>query len=110
MWWKDFDVRQNFPSRLTGMIDKAAYEARALRNCGITVLLCSSHAYVAILEWLDKQMRLKCPRTIFMLIVMMKFIARGHTDADVDERWNVVHTTAIPKLQLEEGIRTKIIE
>ena len=28
VWWKDFDPRQRFPARLSGMIDKASYEAR----------------------------------------------------------------------------------
>ena len=110
VWWKDFDPRQRFPARLSGMIDKASYEARALRNCGIAVLLCSFHVYAAILEWLDKSLRLKCAKTVFMLIVVMKFTARGRTDADVDERWQVVRTAALPKLQLTTEQRTKIIE
>jgi hypothetical protein len=109
VWWKDFDPRQRFPPRLSGMIDKASYEARALRNSGITVLLCSFHVYAAILEWLDKQLRLKIAQTVFMLIIMMKFIARGRTDADVDERWTVVRT-ALFKIQLTEEQRAKIIE
>ena len=37
-------------AKLTGMIDKAAYEARALRKCGITVLLCAFHVYAAMLQ------------------------------------------------------------
>ena len=43
VWWKDFDPRQNFRPKLTGIIDKAAYEARALRDAGIRVLLCTFH-------------------------------------------------------------------
>ena len=43
VWWKDFHPRQNFRAKMAGIIDKAAYEARALRKAGIRVVLCAFH-------------------------------------------------------------------
>lgn len=43
IWWKDYDPRQNFRAKMAGVIDKAAYEARALRKVGISVVLCDFH-------------------------------------------------------------------
>ena len=43
IWWKDYDPRQTFRAKMAGVIDKAAYEARALRKAGILVVLCDFH-------------------------------------------------------------------
>ena len=82
VWWSGFGPLQRFPTGMVGMIDKAAYEARALRKCGLRVFLCSFHVYAAVLEKFDKDLRIRHGPTLFALIIGLKWLARSRTHHD----------------------------
>ena len=72
-----------------GIIDKAAYEARALIKEGIPIVLCEFHVIKAMLEHWDTKLRLRNSHTLFVLLLSAKFVKRGRTEAQVNARWRV---------------------
>ena len=108
VWWSGFGPLQRFPTGMVGMIDKAAYEARALRKCGLRVFLCSFHVYAAVLEKFDKDLRIRHGPTLFALIIGLKWLARSRTQAELGKRWAVVRSKSLPQLALGAELTAKI--
>ena len=81
--------RQRLKSSIVGIIDKAAYEARALIKEGIPIILCEFHVIKAMLEHWDTKLRLRNSHTLFVLLLSAKFVKRGRTEAQVNARWRV---------------------
>ena len=108
VWWSGFGPLQRFPTGMVGMIDKAAYEARALRKCGLRVFLCSFHVYAAMLEKFDKDLRIRHGPTLFALIIGLKWLARSRTQAELGKRWAVVRSKSLPQLALGVELTAKI--
>lgn len=61
-----------------------------------------------MLEYFNKDLRIQEPNTLFMLLILMKFIARGTTDSDVDDRWVVVQR-CLNLLILDNALRDKVL-
>ena len=57
----------------------------------------------------DKKLCIRDSQNLLMLLVCAKFIARGRTLAEVQERWTVVKEEAIPELGLEEETEATVI-
>ena len=87
--------RQRF-APLAGQTDKAAYEVRALRSCGIRPVLCRFHVFKAILEFCAVSMSLRCHETLAVLLMACKFISGGRSKQEVMDRWKVVKTQFLP--------------
>ena len=61
-----------------------------------------------MLEYFSKDLRIQDSRTLFMLLILMKFIARGTTDSDVDDRWVVVQR-CLNLLIVDNALKDKIV-
>ena len=85
-----------------GQTDKAAYEVRALRQSGITPVLCRFHVYQAFLEYLTvgdrNRIAIKCHDTLGMLLLLFKSVSLGWTKEDVQARWTFVKAKVLPQL------------
>jgi hypothetical protein len=91
-------------------VDKAAYEVRALRQSGISAILCRFHIYQAILEFLSTKLQLRCPETLWVLLLAIKWTFLGNTSAEVAEKWAFVTSSVLQRLTvLTNDQRSKFI-
>ena len=88
-------------------IDKAKGAARGLKSLGLIYLLCTFHAYAAMLKWFTEQ-GIKESSMLVSLLYCAWFMARGRTVADVKRRWERVKAAVLPRLGLNDALVKKI--
>ena len=88
-------------------IDKAKCAARGLQSLGLTYLLCTFHAYVAMLKWFTEQ-GIRESSLLVSLLYCAWFMARGRTVADVKRRADRVKAAVLPRLGLGHVLVEKI--
>ena len=67
-----------------------------------------TNADAAMLEYFSKDLRIQDPCLLYMLLMLMKFIACGTTDDDVGDRWLVVQK-CLDLLILDSVLKDKLV-
>ena len=89
------------------MIDKARYEARAIRQLRLPMFLCAFHASAAQLKFCVEKLSILNSVHLMKILASIKFTGRGRSRAEVHAQWAIAKAQLLT-LDLGAGKQAKL--